>query len=196
MDDDAAIIDMVDYNLYREEILPSELGLMFRLRLDARNRQGQRSDLTSVHGEQRLNSRDELGKKSGLSGATVYRYMRLTYLVEPLLKLVDDKKLSIVAAAELSHLEVEQEWLYRLIEKHQVIPSKEQAKRIKETYKKHKLTLAELDRIMQVESPLMPKKVVFDYEDFIPFFPENTLTEQIKQDIKKLLKHWKNSRTT
>jgi len=109
MDDDAATILMVDSNLQRETILPSERAWAYRLKLEAMNHQGQRSDLTSVQVEQKLNARSQVAADTGKSEATVFRFIRLTYLIPELLEMVDQKQLAFNPAVELSYLSEEQQ---------------------------------------------------------------------------------------
>ena len=112
MSDDEAIINMVDANIQREEILPSERAFSFKMKMDAMSRQGRRNDLTSGHNVPKLTT-DEIGEENGMSGRQVKRYIRLTELIPELLESTDNKKISLVMAVDLSYLDEQvQKWVY------------------------------------------------------------------------------------
>ena len=122
MTDDEATIAMVDGNIQREEILPSEKAFAFKMKLDAIKRQGKRSDLTSAHNERRLEAADIVGEESGCSHAQVRRYVRLTELIPKLLDMVDEKRLALAMAVELSYFSRNvQQWLYEYIKENGMI---------------------------------------------------------------------------
>ena len=128
LDDDAAIIIMVDSNLQRESILPSERAFAFKMKLEAIKRQGARTDLTSVQVGQKLNARDVVAKEAGASAIQVQRYIRLTHLIPEILSMVDEKKIAFNPAVELSYLkEEEQNDLLEAMDMEQATPSLSQA---------------------------------------------------------------------
>ena len=130
LDDDAAIIIMVDSNLQRENILPSERAFAFKLKLEAIKRQGARTDLTSDQLGQKLNARDVVAKKAGSSAVQVQRYIRLTHLIPKILSMVDEKKIAFNPAVELSYLKKEEQTdLLEAMDMEQATPSLSQAQR-------------------------------------------------------------------
>lgn len=135
LDDDTAAILLVDSNLQRENILPSEKAFAYQLKLEAMKRQGARTDLTSVQIGQKLNqttSRNELSKQTGESSGQIQRYIRLTNLIDPILEMVDNKEIAMNAAVEISYLgSKEQTDVLKAIESEEVAPSIEQAKKLR-----------------------------------------------------------------
>ena len=149
MDDDAATVLMVDSNLQREHILPSERAFAYKMKNEALNHQGQRSDLTSVQVEQKLSAREQMAKETGQSQATIFRFIRLTHLIPELLDLVDQKKISFNPAVELSYLKpTEQEMFLSVMEWSQNAPSLSQAQRLKKLSQEGKLTPDTMREIM------------------------------------------------
>ena len=152
LDDDAAIIIMVDSNLQRESILPSERAFAYKMKLDAIKRQGARNDLTSRPLVGKLETADIVGKEGGDSGRQVQRYIRLTHLIPEILSLVDEKKIAFNPAVELSYLkEEEQTDLLEAMEMEQATPSLSQAQRLKKFSNEGKLTLEAMSAIMSEE---------------------------------------------
>ncbi len=154
LDDDAAIIIMVDSNLQRENILPSERAFAFKLKLEAIKRQGgARTDLTSVQVGQKLNAREVVAKEAGASSVQVQRYIRLTHLIPPeLLSMVDEKKIAFNPAVELSFLkDNEQVDLLEAMDMEQATPSLSQAQRLKKFSNEGKLSLEVMSAIMSEE---------------------------------------------
>ena len=152
---DEATLAMVDSNLQREEILPSEKAFAYKMRLDAMKRQGQRTDLTSVPLAQKSKpSRELLGEKVGESQDQVRRYIRLTNLISPLLKLVDEKQIAMRPAVELSYLsEDAQKWVFEAIEYTDATPSHAQTLRMRKFAEQGKLSKDVIDVIMDEEKP-------------------------------------------
>lgn len=157
IDDDTATILVVDGNIQRETILPSEKAKAYKMKLEAIKRQGERSDLTSVQLEQKFSnktSRDLIGDRTGESGAQIRRYIRLTELIPPLLQMVDDKKMAFNPAVELSYLSKElQTDLFDVIQAEECTPSLSQAQRMKAAAQKGILDRNGMELVMQEEKP-------------------------------------------
>lgn len=157
IDDDTATILVVDGNIQRETILPSEKAKAYKMKLEAIKRQGERSDLTSVQLEQKLSnktSRDLIGDRTGESGAQIRRYIRLTELIPPLLQMVDDRKIAFNPAVELSYLSKElQTDLFDVIQAEECTPSLSQAQRMKTAAQKGILDKNGMELVMQEEKP-------------------------------------------
>lgn len=157
IDDDTATILVVDGNIQRETILPSEKAKAYKMKLEAIKRQGERSDLTSVQLEQKFSnktSRDLIGDRTGESGAQIRRYIRLTELIPPLLQMVDDKKMAFNPAVELSYLSKElQTDLFDVIQVEECTPSLSQAQRMKAAAQKGILDRNGMELVMQEEKP-------------------------------------------
>ena len=154
IDDDTATILVVDGNIQRETILPSEKAKAYKMKLEAIKRQGERSDLTSTQLAGRLESADIIGKTANISGDTVRRYIRLTELIPPLLQMVDDKKMAFNPAVELSYLSKElQTDLFDVIQAEECTPSLSQAQRMKAAAQKGILDRNGMELVMQEEKP-------------------------------------------
>jgi ParB family chromosome partitioning protein len=157
IDDDTATILVVDGNIQRETILPSEKAKAYKMKLEAIKRQGERSDLTSVQLEQKFSnktSRDLIGDRTGESGAQIRRYIRLTELIPPLLQMVDDRKIAFNPAVELSYLSKElQTDLFDVIQAEECTPSLSQAQRMKAAAQKGILDKNGMELVMQEEKP-------------------------------------------
>ena len=154
IDDDTATILVVDGNIQRETILPSEKAKAYKMKLEAIKRQGERSDLTSTQLAGKLESADIIGKTANISGATVRRYIRLTELIPPLLQMVDDKKMAFNPAVELSYLSKElQTDLFDVIQAEECTPSLSQAQRMKAAAQKGILDRNGMELVMQEEKP-------------------------------------------
>lgn len=154
IDDDTATILVVDGNIQRETILPSEKAKAYKMKLEAIKRQGERSDLTSTQLAGRLESADIIGKTANISGDTVRRYIRLTELIPPLLQMVDDRKIAFNPAVELSYLSKElQTDLFDVIQAEECTPSLSQAQRMKAAAQKGILDRNGMELVMQEEKP-------------------------------------------
>lgn len=157
IDDDTATILVVDGNIQRETILPSEKAKAYKMKLEAIKRQGERNDLTSVQLEQKFSnktSRDLIGDRTGESGAQIRRYIRLTELIPPLLQMVDDRKIAFNPAVELSYLSKElQTDLFDVIQAEECTPSLSQAQRMKAAAQKGILDRNGMELVMQEEKP-------------------------------------------
>lgn len=194
LDDDEATIIMVDSNLQRESILPSEKAFAYKMKLEAMNRQGQRTDLTSVQLEQKLrgtSSREVLAKQLGESGPQIFRYIRLTELIPSLLEMVDDKQIAFNPAVELSYLaENEQQDLYKTMQSEDCTPSLAQAQRIKKLSQDGRLNVDVIFSILTEEKPNQKEKFNIQRERIDRYFPKNFNEKQKEDLIVQLLESW------
>jgi len=191
MDDDAATVLMVDSNLQREHILPSERAFAYKMKNEALNHQGQRSDLTSVQVEQKLSAREQMAKETGQSQATIFRFIRLTYLIPELLDFVYEKKISFNPAVELSYLKpTEQEMFLSVMEWSQNAPSLSQAQRLKKLSQEGKLTPDTMREIMNEVKKGDLERVTFRNETLRKYFPRSYTAQQMQDQIIKLLEQW------
>ena len=188
MTDDEAVILMVDSNLQRENLLPSEKAFACKMKLEAMNRQGRRTDLTSTTVVPKFRSNEVIGKESGESRETVRRYIRLTNLVPPLLQLVDDGRIAFSPAVELSYLtRDEQAELWDLIGREDATPSLSQALRMKQLSREAKLTPEVLYAILTEEKPNQKEQIRIKTESLRKYFPRNYSAQQMEREIIKLL---------
>ena len=188
MTDDEAVILMVDSNLQRENLLPSEKAFAYKMKLEAMNRQGRRTDLTSTTVVPKFRSNEVIGKESGESRETVRRYIRLTNLVPPLLQMVDDGRIAFSPAVELSYLtRDEQAELWDLIGREDATPSLSQALRMKQLSREAKLTPEVLYAILTVEKPNQKEQIRIKTESLRKYFPRNYSAQQMEREIIKLL---------
>lgn len=184
--DDEAIILMVDSNLQREELLPSEKAFAYKLKLDAMKRQGVRTDLTSTPVVQKL-SVEAVGEQNGDSREQVRRYIRLTELIPDLLELVDEKKIAFRPAVELSYLtKEEQQILYEVIDTDEVFPSIKQAQDLRHYSKEGRFNADIVTVILNQERPL-EHKITLDGNWVRKRFPKTMTPQQIKERINKAL---------
>lgn len=196
MDDDAATVLMVDSNLQRENILPSERAFAYRMKLEALNHQGQRSDLTSVQVEQKSNARSILAKETGSSEATIFRFIRLTNLVPDLLDLVDCKQISFNPAVELSYLSPEeQETFLQAMDEVQAAPSLSQAQRLKKLAQEGNFTMDAAREILNEVKKGDFERVTFRNEQLRRFFPRSYTAQQMQDTIIKLLDQWQKKKS-
>ena len=190
-DDDEAIIVMVDSNLQREIILPSERAFAFKLKLEAIKRQGTRSDLTSVQVEQKLNAREVVAKEAGASAVQIQRYIRLTTLIPELLDRVDNKKIAFNPAVELSYLtKKEQNELLKIMDELESTPSLSQAQRMKKFSQESKLSENVMEAIMSEEKKPEKEKIVFEANTMKKYFPSAYTPKQIQDKIISILDNW------
>lgn len=196
LDDDAATIIMVDSNLQREELLPSERAFAYKMKLEAMKHQGARTDLTSVQVEQKLSARDRVAKEAGeKSGVQVMRYIRLTVLIPPLLDMVDEKKIAFNPAYELSFLKPEeQQMLLETMDYEQATPSLSQAQRMKKFSQDGKLTEEVMLAIMSEEKKGEPDKVTLTGDMLRKYFPKSYTPQKMQETIIKLLEQWQRRR--
>ena len=191
MDDDTAILLMVDSNLQREELLPSEKAFAYKMKLDAIKRQGKRTDLTSAQIVPKLQARDIVAHDAGVNRMEVTRYVRLTYLVPDLLDRVDNKTMAFNAAVEVSYLtEPEQLMLCDAIEREECTPNLSQAKRLIQYSQDGKLDENVMDAIMTEEKPI-EDKLVLKGDVLAKYFPKTYTPSQKQKIIVKLLEDWR-----
>ena len=195
MDDDAAIILMVDSNLQREHILPSERAFAYKMKLDAIKNQGTRSDLTSTQVVSKLRSNEKLGAENNQSRETVRRFIRLTNLIPELLDMVDNKTVSFNPAVELSYLSPEQQQeVIRAMDDTQNFPSVSQAKRIKKLAQDGTFTTETVVAIMGEEKKSELDTVTIKNDTLRKYFPRNYTPKQMEDTIIKLLEPWQKKR--
>ena len=195
MDDDAAIILMVDSNLQREHILPSERAFAYKMKLDAIKNQGTRSDLTSTQVVSKLRSNEKLGAENNQSRETVRRFIRLTNLIPELLDMVDNKTVSFNPAVELSYLSPEQQQeVIRAMDDTQNFPSVSQAKRIKKLAQDGTFTTETVIAIMGEEKKSELDTVTIKNDTLRKYFPRNYTPKQMEDTIIKLLEQWQKKR--
>ena len=195
MDDDAAIILMVDSNLQREHILPSERAFAYKMKLDAIKNQGTRSDLTSTRVVSKLRSNEKLGAENNQSRETVRRFIRLTNLIPELLDMVDNKTVSFNPAVELSYLSPEQQQeVIRAMDDTQNFPSVSQAKRIKKLAQDGTFTTETVVAIMGEEKKSELDTVTIKNDTLRKYFPRSYTPKQMEDTIIKLLEQWQKKR--
>ena len=191
MSDDAAVILMVDSNLQRENILPSERAFAYKMKLDAIKNQGARSDLTSSQVGMKLQALDIVGQEAGDSRNQVHRFIRLTNLIPELLDLVDEKKISFNPAVELSYLdEAQQRDFLQAMDETQNAPSLSQAQRMKKLTQEGKFTYEAAFAIMGEAKKDELDKVVIKNDTLKKYFPRSYTPRQMEDVIIKLLEQW------
>ena len=191
MDDDAAVLLMVDSNLQREHILPSERALAYKMKLDAIKNQGARSDLTSPQVAAKFRSDDAVAKDQGISGDTVRRYIRLTNLVPELLDMVDEKKISFNPAVELSYLdESQQRDFLEAMEDTQNAPSLSQAQQLKKMAQQGEFSYEKAFDVMGQEKKSEKDTVTIKNETLRKYFPRSYTPKQMEEKIIQLLDAW------
>lgn len=194
MTDDDAIILLVDSNIQRENILPSERAFAFKMKMDAIKRQGARSDLTSAQVAPKLSS-EKIGEDSGMSKDTVKRYIRLTNLIPKLLELVDDKKISFTPAVELSYLDAKQQCDFmEVMGTTQNAPSLSQAQRIKKLAQQGKFSYDAVYDIMNEVKKSELDTVTIKNETLRKYFPRSYTPRQMEEKIIQLLEAWQQQR--
>ena len=191
MDDDAAILLMVDSNLQRESILPSERAFAYKMKLDALKRQGARSDLTSTQVVSKLRSNEQLGAENNQSRETVRRFIRLTNLIPEMLDLVDQKKISFNPAVELSYLdEKQQQDFLEAMSDTQNAPSLAQAQRLKKLAQEGHFSYDAAFAIMGEEKKSELDTVTIKNDTLRKYFPRSYTPRQMEETIIKLLEQW------
>ena len=191
MDDDAAVLLMVDSNLQRENILPSERAFAYKMKLEAIKNQGARSDLTSPQLAAKFRSDDAVAKDQGISGDTVRRYIRLTSLIPELLDMVDEKKIAFNPAVELSYLdESQQRDFLEAMNDTQNAPSLSQAQRLKKLAQEGHFSYDVAFAVMGEEKKDELDKVVIKNDTLRKYFPRSYTPKQMEDTIIKLLDQW------
>lgn len=195
MDDDAATILMVDSNLQRETLLPSERAFAYKMKLEAIKHQGQRTDLTSSQVGMKLQAMDIVGQEAGDSRNQVHRYIRLTELIPELLDMVDEKKIAFNPAVELSYLKKEeQKDFLEAMDYAQATPSLSQAQRLKKFSQEGKCSLDAMCAIMSEEKKSEQDKVTIKNDVLRKYFPKSYTPKQMEDTIIKLLEQWQKKR--
>ena len=191
MDDDAAVLLMVDSNLQRENILPSERAFAYKMKLEALKNQGARSDLTSTQVVSKLRSNEQLGAENNQSRETVRRFIRLTNLVPELLDMVDEKKIAFIPAVELSYLdESQQRDFLEAMNDTQNAPSLSQAQRLKRLAQEGHFSYDVAFAVMGEEKKDELDKVVIKNDTLRKYFPRSFTPKQMEDTIIKLLDQW------
>ena len=191
MDRDAAIIALVDSNLHREHLLPSEKAFAYKMKMEAMSHQGTSSQLGT-----RLRTDELIAQQSGESRNQIQRYIRLTYLIPEILQMVDEKKIALTPAVELSYLtESEQRDLLETMESEDCTPSLSQSQQLKKLSQSGVLNMDRILELMQQPKANQEEKLRFDLKDIRHYFPKNYTTERIQKTILQLLekfeRNWK-----
>ena len=195
LSDDAAVIFMVDSNLQRENILPSERAAAYKMKLDAMKRQGMRTDLTLSQLEPKLRSDEKIAREVGDSRAQIQRYIRLTELQPELMKMVDEKKIAFTPAVELSYLKPdEQRMLIDTIESEQSTPSLSQAQRMKKLPQRGGLNDDVIFSIMTELKKPEKNEIRLSSDILEKYFPKNYTPQKMQEVIIKLLESWQKKR--
>ena len=188
LDRDAATIAMVDSNLHREKILPSEKAFAYKLKMDAMSRQGQRTDLTSNQVGRKLESAAMIGEQSGDSQTQVRRYIRLTELIPEILQMVDNGKIALTPAVELSYLNrQEQRDLLETMESEDCTPSLSQAIQMKRLSQSGELDIDRIFDILREPKANQHEKISLDYGQLRRFFPKHYTPDKIQSAIMRLV---------
>ena len=198
LDDDAATIIMVDSNLQREELLPSERAFAYKMKLEAMKHQGERLDLTSAQVGRKLENRESreiLAEQVGQSRNQISRFIRLTELIPTLLDMVDERKIAFNPAVELSYLKKEEQTLLlEAIDSEQATPSLSQAQRLKKFSQQKMLSLDVMRAVMSEEKKTDLDRVTLKNETLRKYFPKSYTPKQMEDTIIKLLEGWHKKR--
>lgn len=182
--DEEATILMVDSNLQREEILPSEKAYAYKMKMDAMKRQGERTDLTSTPLVEKLRANEKIGEETGESREQIRRYIRLTKLIPEILQMVDDKKIAFRPAVEISYLtEKEQSILLDMIEYNESTPSLAQAIYLKKQSQEKTLTEEKIEEVMEKQKPNQIEKIKINRSKIESIIPKNIVTEHEIEDF-------------
>ena len=188
LDRDRAIITLVDSNLQRENILPSERAFAYKMKSEAMKRQGFRTDLTSSQVVTKLRTDDKVAQGFGVGRMTVQRFIRLTELIQPILRMVDEGKIALTPAVELSFLKKdEQENLFATMESEEATPSLSQAQRMKSLSQSGRLDMDTIFAIMTEEKGNQKETLKINTSKLKKYFPKNTTPKQMEETIIKLL---------
>ena len=191
LDDDAATIIMVDSNLQREELLPSERAFAYKMKLEAIRHQGKRQELTSSQVGMKLQALDIVGQQAGDSRNQVHRFIRLTELIPELLDMVDERKIAFNPAVELSYLKKEEQTLLlEAMDSEQATPSLSQAQRLKKFSQQKMLSLDVMRAVMSEEKKTDLDRVTLKNETLRRYFPKSYTPKQMEDTIIKLLEGW------
>lgn len=184
MTDEEATIIMVDSNIQREKILPSEKAFAYKMKMEALKKQGKRNDLTLSQVGTKSRTDEEIAKNSDDSARQIQRYIRLTKLIKELLDMVDIGKIAFNPAVELSYLSQEEQYaLYDCIIRYQATPSQAQAIFLKKLSQENKLTASKIEEVMQEEKPNQQLKYEINYNRFAKYLPKNAITKKEIEDF-------------
>ena len=190
-----AVITMVDANLQRENLLPSEKAFAYKMKVEAMKRKAGRPPKNSSQVATNIDTATEIGQQLGESRDQVYRYIRLTYLIPELLKMVDEKRIAFTPAVELSYLpEREQRVLIDEIEYTDATPSLSQAQRLRKFSSQGRLSVDTVFAVLSEEKPYQREQVRFMTEDIRKYFPKNYSNKDMQETILKLLENWQRKR--
>ena len=195
MTDDDAVIAMVDANIQREELLPSEKAFAYKMKMDAMKRQGARKDLTCAQNDHKLGkkSREILGEQIGISSAQIARYIRLTELIPDLLEMVDTKRLNFTIAVDISYIPKDvQKWIYEYICDNGFIKPNQIAalrKYLEQGTVTQSLMISIMNNSIPVKAPA--RKITFNEKKLTKYFPQDYTTEDMEKVIESLLEKWK-----
>ena len=193
--DDEAVIAMVDANIQREELLPSEKAFAYKMKMDAMKRQGARMDLTCAQNDHKLGkkSREILGEQIGISSAQIARYIRLTELIPDLLEMVDSKRLNFTIAVDISYIPKDvQKWIYEYICDNGFIKPNQIAtlrKYLEQGPMTQSLMISIMNSSIPVKAPA--RKITFNEKKLTKYFPQDYSTEDMEKVIESLLEKWK-----
>ncbi len=188
LDRDRAIITLVDSNMQRENILPSERAFAYKMKLEAMKRQGFRTDLTSAQLGEKLTSVEKLAKQSDNSRTQIQRFIRLTELIPPILQMVDEGKIALTPAVELSFLKKdEQENLFATMQSEEATPSLSQAQRMKKLSQMRRLDMDAIFGIMTEEKANQKETLKIKTDRLKKYFPKGTTPKQMEETIIRLL---------
>lgn len=193
MTNDDAVIAMVDANVQREEILPSERAFSLKMKMDALNHRGKRTDLTLSHEETKFHTAEKIGEAEGLGRAQVHRYIRLTELIPKLLDMVDEKRLALSVAVELSYMNKNvQQWIYEFIRENGMI-KQEQLMELRKYRDDKNMTQEQLITILIGSASTVPtsKKITLNERKLYKFFPAYYSKAEMERVIFGLLEQWK-----
>ena len=195
MTDDEAVILMVDSNIQREHILPSEKAFAYKMKMEALRHQGKKSELTSSQPGMRIQTMDIVGKDSGDSRNQVHRYIRLTHLIPSILQMVDEYQIAFNPAVEISYLSEEHQWMLKEeMDACQATPSLTQSRTLKQMSQAGTLTREYLHHLLTEEKPNQRQKFFLNQEDVQRYFPKHYTPQQMQQVIIHLLHTWQHKR--
>ena len=197
LDDNQAIVAMVDSNLQRENLKPSEKAFAYKMKLEAMNRQGRKADITSAQvGPKPERSNELLAKQVGESVAQIKRYIRLTYLIPKILQMVDEEKIAFTIAVELSYLTEEEQYeLHAVMDMEQCTPSLSQANRMKRISQSGGLDMDAMYVILEEEKPNQREKLSFQMKEIDKYFPKDYTPGKKRDLIIHLLESWAKKRS-
>ncbi|MBR5539414.1 MAG: ParB/RepB/Spo0J family partition protein [Clostridia bacterium] len=195
LSNEEAIITMVDANLQRENLLPSEKAFAYKMKVEAMKRKAGRPQKNSSQVATNIDTAAEIGQQLGESRDQVYRYIRLTNLIPELLNLVDERRIAFTPAVEFSYLpEYEQRVLYEEIQYADATPSLSQAQRLRKISEQGRLSVDSVFAVLSEEKPNQKEQVRFMTEDIRKYFPKNYSNKDMQQTIIKLLENWQRKR--